>query len=68
MEAARPGIRLSRMSVVLPEPETPVTTESLPFGKRTVRGFTVWIAPVSMRIWPRKKSCSGATRGRSTSR
>ena len=29
--------------VVLPEPDTPVTTVSRPFGISTSRGFTVWI-------------------------
>ena len=37
----KPGIRLSRISVVLPEPDTPVITVSLPCGISTSNGFTV---------------------------
>ena len=58
-----PGIRLSRISVVLPEPDTPVTTVSFPFGISTSRGFTVWISDVESRIFPSlnipdKEACS----------
>ena len=51
--ASRAGARLSRISVVFPEPDTPVTTVSRPLGMSTSRGFTVWIAPVErwMRPW-----------------
>ena len=45
--AASPGTRLSKISVVLPLPLTPVTTVSLPLGISTASGFTVWMAPVS---------------------
>ena len=41
MVACKPGIRLSSTIVVLPEPETPVTTVSLPFGILTINGLTV---------------------------
>ena len=51
--ASSPGIRLSSTIVVLPEPDTPVTTVSLPFGISTSRGFTVWIALVERWITPR---------------
>ena len=44
--AARAGRRLSRIRVVLPDPDTPVTTVSRPLGRSTSRGFTVWMAPV----------------------
>ena len=50
--AERPGIRLSSTMVVLPEPETPVTAVSLPFGISTVSSWTVWIDAVSIRIVP----------------
>ena len=42
--------------VVLPEPETPVTTVSRPLGMRTSRGLTVWIAPVDRRMVPLSNS------------
>ena len=35
------GTRLSKTNVVFPDPETPVTTMSLPFGISTDRGLTV---------------------------
>ena len=55
------GIRLSRMSVVLPEPETPVTTVRRPFGISTSSGFTVWMRSVERWIAPFWKSLlSGA--------
>ena len=44
--ACSAGIRLSSTMVVLPEPDTPVTTVSRPFGISTSRGFTVWIRSV----------------------
>ena len=52
MEACKAGIRLSRIRVVLPDPDTPVTAVSRPFGIFTVSGFTVWIAPVVIVIVP----------------
>ena len=50
--ACRPGIRLSRINVVFPEPDTPVTAVSRPFGIFTVNGFTVWIWSVVISILP----------------
>ena len=44
--AVRPGTRLSKIRVVLPEPDTPVTAVSRPLGMSTSRGFTVWMVPV----------------------
>ena len=41
--ASRAGMRLSSTMVVLPEPDTPVTTVSRPFGISTSSGLTVWI-------------------------
>ena len=55
MCALSPGIRLSRIRVVLPEPDTPVITDRRPFGKETSSGHTVWMAPVRMRRVPRSK-------------
>ena len=46
MKASRPGIRLSSIRVVLPDPETPVTAVSLPFGISVSSDFTVWMGPV----------------------
>ena len=51
--ASRPGIRLSKIRVVLPEPETPVTAVSFPLGMSTSSGFTVWMAPVDRWMRPR---------------
>ena len=41
ISADSPGIRLSRISVVLPYPDTPVTAVSRPLGNRTDSGLTV---------------------------
>ena len=38
--------------VVLPEPETPVTTVRRPLGISTLSGFTVWMASVVIVIFP----------------
>ena len=46
MAAFRLGTRLSSTRVVLPEPETPVTTVSRPLGISMSSGFTVWMALV----------------------
>ena len=46
MLASSAGIRLSSTMVVLPEPDTPVTTVSRPFGMSTSSGWTVWICDV----------------------
>ena len=54
--AASAGTRLSRTSVVLPDPDTPVTTLSRPFGNATSSGFTVWMAAVFSRIAPSARS------------
>ena len=50
--ASSAGTRLSRISVVLPDPDTPVITVSAVFGMRTESGKTVWILSVSIRISP----------------
>ena len=63
--ASRAGTRLSRISVVLPEPETPVTTVSRPLGMSASRGFTVWMAPVDRWMVPKSKSSPQGHRGRS---
>ena len=60
MRASRPGIRLSRIRVVLPDPDTPVTTVSRPLGMSTSRGFTVWMAPVDR--WTRPYWNSSSSR------
>ena len=45
----RSGLGISALvSDDLPEPETPVTALSRPFGKSTVSGCTVWIVPVAI--------------------
>ena len=67
MAASSAGIRLSKISVVLPEPETPVTTVRRPLGMRTSSGLTVWSAAVASRIVPSANICSRATAGRSRS-
>ena len=41
IEAVSAGIKLSNTKVVLPDPETPVTTVNLPFGIFTSIAFTV---------------------------
>ena len=53
------GTRLSKTIVVLPEPETPVTTVNLPFGMSIFRGLTVWIEFVSKWILPFLNIISG---------
>ena len=50
--ASMPGTRLSRIRVVFPEPETPVTTVRRPLGIFTLSGFTVWMAPVEREMAP----------------
>ena len=47
MPASSAGIRLSSTMVVLPEPDTPVTTVSRPLGIVTSSGLTVWICVVA---------------------
>ena len=60
--AASPGTKLSRISVVLPEPDTPVTTVSRPLGISTFKGFTVWMAAVERCILPSANSSPAQTR------
>ena len=62
--ASIPGTRLSRMSVVFPEPETPVTTVRRPLGIFTSSGFTVWIAPVARETAPCSNRQSSMITGR----
>ena len=52
--------------VVLPDPETPVTTVILPLGILTSRGRTVWMADIPMRISPRANTSSSAALRRTT--
>ena len=52
--------------VVFPEPETPVTTVSLPWGMATSKGFTVWMAPVAKRMTPRWNRSFSAARWRTS--
>ena len=62
--AASAGTRLSKINVVLPDPDTPVTTVRRPFGISTSSGLTVWIAPVERWMCPCSNSCSAGVRGR----
>ena len=64
--ASSPGMRLSSTMVVFPEPETPVTTVSLPWGMATSKGFTVWMAPVAKRMAPRWNRSFSAARWRTS--
>ena len=62
--AASAGTRLSRISVVLPEPDTPVTTVSRPLGMSTSSGLTVWMASVERWMRPSaNSSAAGRFRG-----
>src|ERR1039458_9058357 len=55
------GKRHSRISVLLPEPLTPVTRTSRPSGNRTVRSFRLFfLAPLSVS----QRSTSGADASR----
>lgn len=56
ISASSAGTRLSRISVVFPEPDAPVMTVSLPFGMSTSNGLTVWIGPVERWIAPSANS------------
>ena len=58
------GIRLSRIMVVLPDPETPVTAVRRPRGSFTSRACTVWMGSVAMRIVPFSKRRSRGVRFR----
>ena len=58
------GTRLSSTSVVLPEPDTPVTAVSRPRGTSTARGFTVWSASVSKWMRPRSNTWAASARAR----
>ena len=62
--AVSAGTRLSRMTVVLPEPDTPVTAVSRPFGTASSSAWTVWSGPVRSRIVPYSKSASSGTGSR----
>ena len=48
--------------MVLPEPDTPVTTVSRPLGISTFKGFTVWMAAVERCILPSANSSPAQTR------
>lgn len=50
--ASSAGTRLSSTIVVLPEPDTPVTTVSRPLGMSSSKGLTVWMLPVERWIAP----------------
>ena len=63
--ACKAGTRLSKISVVLPEPDTPVTTVSRPLGSAASSGCTVWMAPVARRIAPCANTSCRGQRGRS---
>ncbi len=52
ISALRAGIRLSSISVVFPDPDTPVTAVSLPFGISTVRALTVCMGEMERLIRP----------------
>ena len=62
--ASSAGIRLSSTMVVLPEPDTPVTTVSRPLGMATSSGLTVWICDVDRRIVPCANRSAFSARGR----
>ena len=51
VNASNAGTRLSKIRVVLPDPETPVTTVSRPLGISTSNGFTVCISLVDRCIF-----------------
>ena len=63
--ASSAGIRLSSTMVVLPEPDTPVTTVSRPLGISTSKGFTVWTRFVDRWILPFAKRSSFSAQARS---
>ena len=62
--ACSAGMRLSRMRVVLPLPDTPVTTVSRPLGRSSSSGFTVWMASVERWMRPSANSSFSGVRGR----
>lgn len=62
MAASSAGIRLSRIKVVLPEPDTPVTAVILPLGILTASGWTVWIFRVASLMIPLSNICLRAGR------
>ena len=62
MAASSAGIRLSRIKVVLPEPDTPVTAVILPLGILTANGWTVWIFRVASLMIPLSNICLRAGR------
>ena len=63
--ASSAGIRLSSTMVVLPEPDTPVTTVRRPLGISTSSGLTVWMESVERWIVPFAKSVSFSVQQRS---
>ena len=65
MVASSAGIRLSSTMVVLPEPDTPVTTVRRPLGISTSSGLTVWMESVERWIVPFAKSVSFSVQQRS---
>ena len=62
--AASAGMRLSSTSVVLPEPDTPVTAVRRPRGMAVSSGFTVCSAPVASSMRPRANTSSAGMRSR----
>ena len=55
MTAWRAGTKLSNTMVVLPDPDTPVTTVMRPIGISRSRGCTVWIRDVRILMAPLSK-------------
>ena|GEM_PF-4206386 len=66
MAASMAGIRLSKISVVLPEPETPVTAISRPLGMSKSRAWTVCKGAVDSLICPCANMASGVAVSRIT--
>ena len=62
--ATSAGMRLSSTSVVLPEPDTPVTAVRRPRGIATSSGFTVCSAPVASSMLPCANTSAAGTRSR----
>ena len=66
--AVSAGISVSSTSVVLPEPDTPVTAMSRPLGISIAKGFTVWSPLDSRWMRPRSNICSAGVFGRAATR
>ncbi len=62
--ATSAGMRLSSTSVVLPEPDTPVTAVRRPRGMATSSGFTVCSASVASSMLPWANTSAAGTRSR----